>query len=866
MRSLMLRLLVSLMVLAPALVVAPAPRALAQDGGYLGDAPVFTGDSYVIDASEAVFAADIPSVDTSSRSAVVAYFNAYYRGQSQPAISWTGNHPSCDAGTTSSAYRDDVLLRIMYYRGMSGVPTSIGFSSTANSKNQQAALVMSANGALSHFPPSDWDCWTADAYEAAGSSNIAIGYHGRSAVDAYIKDAGSNNFVAGHRRWLLYPQTQTFGTGDTPFAPATGGNPSFSSSNSIWVFDSNIGGPRPGTRDGFVAWPPTGYVPYQVVFPRWTFSYPGANFSGATVTLTRDGANVPVTIESRTNNGYGENTIVFRPTSMGSGDAWANPGSDSTYRVTISGVGNAASSTFAYDVIVIDPDGPGGGGPSATATRTPTFTRTPTTGAGSWSPGMMVRTSVGVNLRSGAGTNFTSLGIVPGGTRGSITGTPVTSGRYTWYPVAMEGFPAGWIAGDFLRSLDITETPSSVSSATATRTPTRTPTPTHTPTRTPTTSASNPFAPGMMIVTTANVNLRSGAGTNFTSRGIVANGTRGAIATGTPVTSGGYTWYPVAMEGYGQGWIAGSFLRALNITATPASGNATATRTPTRTPTTSIPGAIPVGTDVETSANLRLRSAPSSSATTLLILPNGADGTVTGAPVVAGGYTWYPATFPGYGSGYVAGLYLRVVSAASSTATSSPTAPSGTLPIGSTVEATTPVNVRTEPGTGNTIIGVMLSGRQGTVLAGPVQSGNYQWYRLQVSGLGTGWVAGAFLELLSVSSLPILDDGPGTTDPLPSETPAQIAPEATETLQPAEPSATLEPTLESAVEPTLEPAATEEVVVEPTETMIVEQAPAPAATSTIDAGPQPLQIVRIQRTEGSTSGEVLGDEVASTVW
>jgi len=47
---------------------------------------------------------------------------------------------------------------------------------------------------------------------------------------------------------------------------------------------------------------------------------------------------------------------------------------------------------------------------------------------------------------------------------------------------------------------------------------------------------------------------------------------------------------------------------------------------------------------------------------------------------------------------------------------------------------------------------------------------------------------------------------------------------------------------------------------------VVEQEIAPTATSTVDPGPQPLQIVRIQRTDGSTSGEVLVDRDESTVW
>ena len=40
-------------------------------------------------------------------------------------------------------------------------------------------------------------------------------------------------------------------------------------------------------RDGFVAWPPPGFVPYQTVYPRWSFVLRGADFTNATVTMQR---------------------------------------------------------------------------------------------------------------------------------------------------------------------------------------------------------------------------------------------------------------------------------------------------------------------------------------------------------------------------------------------------------------------------------------------------------------------------------------------------------------------------------------------------------------------------------------------------
>ena len=114
-------------------------------------------------------------------------------------------------------------------------------------------------------------------------------------------------------------------------------------------------GPRPPTREEFVAWPPPGYVPYQVVYPRWSFSYAGANFSSATVTMTQGGSSVPVAMETL-DTGYGENTMVWIPLGLGSSQSWPKPSKDTSYMVTISNIIiGTGTRTFTYEVTVFDP-------------------------------------------------------------------------------------------------------------------------------------------------------------------------------------------------------------------------------------------------------------------------------------------------------------------------------------------------------------------------------------------------------------------------------------------------------------------------------------------------------------------------------
>ena len=290
-------------------------------------------------------------VDTAVREQVRLFHQSVYVMADEVEPAWTGNVAGCQAGAVSPVFQDAVVRRINYFRALAGIPAGVTLDPEFSAKDQEAALMMCANNSLNHFPPVSWSCYTADGAEAARSSNLAIGRLGSSAVDGYMEDFGAGNAAVGHRRWLLYPQTETMGTGDVP---ATG---SLRAANAVWVFDSNYGGPRPATQNDYVSWPPPGYVPYQVVYPRWSFSYPGADFSASTVSLTADGRSVPIITESISGN-IGDNTLVWYPSGLNPNSPyrWPRPVSDTVYEVNVRHVlvGGAARD-FSYSVTVFDP-------------------------------------------------------------------------------------------------------------------------------------------------------------------------------------------------------------------------------------------------------------------------------------------------------------------------------------------------------------------------------------------------------------------------------------------------------------------------------------------------------------------------------
>jgi len=301
-------------------------------------------------------------VSPANRQESFDFFWSQYEMTTTPPISWTGTYSPCNPGATSSEFKEAVAQRINYFRAMAGVPATITFSDTLSALDQEAALIMSVNNSLSHTPPITWTCYTTNGYTAAGNSNLAKGTgglgYGWNAINGYMSDWGTNNYYVGHRRWVLYPQQQVMGTGDVP---AGSGYPA---ANALWT--DNFSGSRPPTREEFVAWPPPGYVPFRVVYPRWSFSYPNANFMSATVSMISE--TVPITTYLYSvypvyggGSYVGEETISWAPAGYntdGSG-SWPPPpaGQDMTITVMISNaIIGGVSKNFTYTVVIFNDD------------------------------------------------------------------------------------------------------------------------------------------------------------------------------------------------------------------------------------------------------------------------------------------------------------------------------------------------------------------------------------------------------------------------------------------------------------------------------------------------------------------------------
>ena len=216
------------------------------------------------------------------------------------------------------------------------MPDNIIFDPVKNDQCQEAALMMHANGSLSHSPPQDWNCYTAAGADALANSLLGYGLHTGNFITTLIKSADFSG--AAHRRLLLFSGSIDFGYGCTTAYSA------------LRVYGDVPDLPAESLPE-YLPYPPAGYCPAELVFDTWSFSSPTGDLSGVSVTMVdAAGAVVPVTTDNYVPH-YGFTTITWRPDNI-----ITDSPEDMVYTVTVSDIAGHSSSSYTYNVIIIQPD------------------------------------------------------------------------------------------------------------------------------------------------------------------------------------------------------------------------------------------------------------------------------------------------------------------------------------------------------------------------------------------------------------------------------------------------------------------------------------------------------------------------------
>ena len=298
------------------------------------------------------------------------------------------------------------------------------------------------------------------------------------------------------------------------------------------------------------------------------------------------------------------------------------------------------------------------------------------------------KTTEYVNFRTGPGTNYSSKGVIPSGTGITVTDTSNSE----WYAVRLSDGSTGYIYAEYISV-----------------------------------SGSNTTEDGEVNAkTTADVNFRSGPGTNYNSKAVIGSGT-GIIVTDT----GNSQWYAVRLTNGSTGYIYAEYIRITGDVGTPS-----APAEPTPAP--SNPEAEQTA---KTTEYVNFRTGPGTNYSSKGVISLGTTVTVTDTS----NSQWYAVRLSNGSTGYIFAQYLKLTGNTSApTATPAPSDPANEK----TAKTTEYVNFRTGPGTNYSSKGVIPSGTAITV----TDTSNSQWYAVRLSDGSTGYIFAQYIKITSATA------------------------------------------------------------------------------------------------------------------
>jgi len=286
-----------------------------------------------------------------------------------------------------------------------------------------------------------------------------------------------------------------------------------------------------------------------------------------------------------------------------------------------------------------------------------------------------------VNLRRTPGTDGSIVRSLGNGIVGTVIDGPSPASNMWWVRVDTE-FGPGWVTEAFLASFDEG-------------------------------GSSREFSIGDIIyIDTDGINLRTSPSASSSVVTVLYQNETGKIVDG-PRSSDGYVWYNIETSAH-TGW---GVSRYLGMGSADPGGS------------TGISSGDLVMVDTD---GIRLRQSPGLSGDWIATIYSGEQGTVVDGPRSADGYVWFKLR-AGSSEGWGAATFLSRVEQA-------------LLTIGDTARVFGgDLNVRSDPGTNQEILGALADGAVVEVIDGPRPANGYDWVRVRSSRFGAGWCVVDFL-------------------------------------------------------------------------------------------------------------------------
>jgi uncharacterized protein YraI len=350
------------------------------------------------------------------------------------------------------------------------------------------------------------------------------------------------------------------------------------------------------------------------------------------------------------------------------------------------------------------------------------------------SPSLITNTEV--NIRNGPGSEYDSIGLLKQGQSAQVVG--VNSDR-TWWAINITSpdHEIGWVAGQYVTTSNTDNVPVIEPQVTPSPSPQGTPTPSGTP----------------LITATVDTPLYSGPGDEFT---IIARLLAGQSAEVTGVSLDAAWWQIVIPNSEGaRGWVITTDVIAENIENVPVVD-------PDVEPTADVTAAPGTGATLAADTNVNIRNGPGIQFEAVGLLEQGITAEVIGVNV---NRSWWMIIIPDTENlkGWVSDGFVTTENTGNVPTVDKDGNPlPGQLPIptpgpGSpSVTSQINLNIRSGPGIGFEIIGLLLQGQSAGVL-GVSQDGSWWAINIPSADKGRGWVSADYVTAENTDGVPVIE-------------------------------------------------------------------------------------------------------------
>lgn len=308
-------------------------------------------------------------------------------------------------------------------------------------------------------------------------------------------------------------------------------------------------------------------------------------------------------------------------------------------------------------------------------------------------------------VRSGAGINYSKLGYLKKGDTFTVTGTAKDKSGVTWYKFKYKS-KNGYVSSKYVNIKQ-----NSVTNVTNLK--------------------------GTVATKKDPLTVRKGPGSSYGKLGSLAKGKSFNI-TGKSTDKLGVVWYRLNFNGK-TGYVSSVYIKVTNTSSGESSSS--------DTPVTNTKGTVNTK-----KGPLTVRSGAGTKYAKVGTIKKGTVFDINGQAKDSSGVVWYKFVFNGK-NGYVSSKYIKITQTSiDDTGSSSENKPIVKFQLGTITTSSSPLNVRSGPGSSYSKLGTLSKGASVTITGSAKDKNGKIWYTYQFSSSKVGYICSDYVKVKEVTS------------------------------------------------------------------------------------------------------------------